>query len=73
MNSGETLKVLRLLRGITQKQLSDQLNISQQAVSKMESHQWIDKKKMEKILSVLNCSKEELEDIRKITSGKKDK
>ena len=70
MDSGETLKMLRMLRHISQTQLGDELGISQQAVSKMESHEWIDKKKMEKILSLLNCSKEELEEIKKIISRK---
>jgi len=73
MNSGKTLKILRVLRSLTQKQLGDQLNISQQAISKMESHTWIDNKAMKKILSLLNCSKEELEQIKKIISKKNNK
>jgi transcriptional regulator with XRE-family HTH domain len=68
MNSGKTLRILRTLRGLTQKQLGSQLNITQQAVSKMEKHPWIDSDTMKKVLSALGCSNEELTEIKKIIS-----
>jgi DNA-binding XRE family transcriptional regulator len=71
MNSGKTLKVFRILRGLTQTKMGDLLGISQQAYSKMEGHDWIDNKRMDEILEMLKCTKEELESIKKITSNKK--
>jgi transcriptional regulator with XRE-family HTH domain len=68
MNSGKTLKLLRVFRGVTQKQLGDRLRVSQQAISKMEQHRWIDSYAMKRIISALGCSREELKEIEKIIS-----
>jgi transcriptional regulator with XRE-family HTH domain len=68
MNSGKTLKLIRAIRGLTQKQLANLLHVSQQAVSKMENHTWIDRRYMQKILETVKCSAEELADIKRIIS-----
>jgi len=39
------------------------LNITQQAYSKMEKHEWIESKKMEEILILTGISKAQLEKI----------
>ena len=70
MNSGTTLKMLRTLKGFTQQQVADKLTISQQAYSKMERQQWIENKIIDKVLLLMNYSKQEMEEIRRITFQK---
>ena len=60
--------MLRMLRALSQEQMANLLNISQQAYSKIERHDWIDHKQMEKILSALKCHNHELESLKKIVS-----
>jgi transcriptional regulator with XRE-family HTH domain len=70
MTSGKTLKVIRILRDLTQLQMANMLSISQQAYSKLERHEWIDNKTIDEILEKLNCTREELDSIKRVMSDK---
>jgi transcriptional regulator with XRE-family HTH domain len=63
---GETLRVLRQIKGIKQQVIAKELGISQPAYSQIERRDYIDCKKFEKILSVLGYSTKEL---RKLTGN----
>jgi transcriptional regulator with XRE-family HTH domain len=67
MCSGRTLKKLRLLKNFTQQQIAARLGISQQAYSKLEKQNSVDRERLEKILSLLKSSYKELEDIKNFT------
>ena len=71
MDSGKALKIMRLARGLTQQQLADKLGIRQQAISKMERHERIGRKKIVQIISILNFSKQELEEVKRIIAKRK--
>jgi len=70
MNSGITLKMLRLLKGFTQREMANKLEISQQAYSKIERQPWVENKMLDKISLLLNFSKQDLDEIRKIVLQK---
>ena len=63
MQSGKTLKMLRIIKGLTQREVADEIGITQQAYSKIEKKEWVDEKKFTKILLLLKYSKRELENI----------
>lgn len=54
--SGETLRVLRQIKGIKQQVIAKELGISQAAYSQIERRKYIDYKKFEEILSILGYS-----------------
>lgn len=66
MNAGECIRSLRLLRGLNQKGMAHKLGISQQAYSKIERCHYIDREKLHRILSAMNCSNADLDIIRKL-------
>jgi len=70
MNSGITLKMLRLFKGFTQREMANKLEISQQAYSKIERQPWVENKMLDKISLLLNFSKQDLDEIRKIVLQK---
>ena len=71
MNSGESIKRLRLLMGLNQKGIAIKLGMTQQGYSKLERCKNIDREKLDKILKAMNCCEEELEIIHKLTHNKK--
>jgi transcriptional regulator with XRE-family HTH domain len=68
MSSGHFIKLLRIVKGITQKSVSQNLNISQQAYSKIERSKNIDKVALQRILAAIESSPKELEELKNILS-----
>ena len=60
MVTGETLRFLRIMKGIKQETLAKQLGISQPAYCKLEKKAEIGKQKWAIILKELDCKEEEL-------------
>jgi len=71
MHSGKTIRALRKLKGVSQQKVAMKLGITQQAYSKLETHEWIDNEKLENILTALESNGKELEAIKKIYSMEK--
>ncbi len=71
MSTGKTLQSLRKLKGKSQREIADKLDITQQAYSKLERREWIDIERTENILQALKSSRKELEEIKKIISSNK--
>jgi transcriptional regulator with XRE-family HTH domain len=71
MCSGETLKKLRLLKGLNQKGIAQKLGVTQQAYSKMEKLEKIEDEKISYILKKLNWASIEIDEIKmmKIKGG----
>ncbi|MBI2729874.1 MAG: helix-turn-helix transcriptional regulator [Sphingobacteriales bacterium] len=66
MINGNALSKLRQLKGIKQQQLAKKIGISQQALSKLEQREKINKEKFEAILAALKISAVEWEQIQKL-------
>lgn len=58
---GRKISRIRELRGMKQEALAEALNISQQAVSKIEQSEEIENKKLEEIAKILGVTKEGIE------------
>lgn len=67
MQIGKSIQALRKIKGLSQLQVAKMLAVSQQAYSKLEKQEWVEYDKVEKILSLLNSSRRELEAINKFT------
>lgn len=65
--SGETIRMLRTLKGMKQTEAAKKLGISQQAYSKMELNNIVSESKLVKILRAFNSSLQDLEHIIKFT------
>jgi len=63
MITGETLKVLRNIKGIKQETMAKSLGITQPAYCKLELSNHINEDKLQKILVILNCTENEVEKI----------
>ena len=61
--SGDTLRILRQLRGMKQEVVAKQLGISQPAYSQIERSAYVDCEKFELIVSILGFSKAQFKDI----------
>jgi transcriptional regulator with XRE-family HTH domain len=66
MITGETLRLLRTLKGIKQANLARELGISQQAYSKLEKCKNINEDKVNNLLMIMECGTEELEELQRI-------
>jgi transcriptional regulator with XRE-family HTH domain len=64
---GETIRILRTLRGIKQTHAAKKLSITQKAYSKIELSRDISERKINQILKAFNCIWKDLENIIKIT------
>lgn len=62
---GETLRLLRAIKGIKQETIAKKLGISQPAYSKIEKRDCINGWRGEQLLTALNCTRDELEWITK--------
>lgn len=67
MISGDSIKKLRILRGMNQKTISAKLGISQPALSKLEKCKFINGERLSQILKILNCKKEDIEKLKQFT------
>lgn len=61
MINGQTLRHLRTLKGLKQKEAAHKLGISQQAYSKLEQSAWLQGEKLHRILKALDCGKGDIE------------
>ncbi len=66
MYTGETLKRVRLLKGLNQKGIAKQLGISQPAYCKLEKRKNIDPARLQKILQLMHCNSDELSILEKL-------
>jgi len=64
MATGQTLRLLRTLKGIKQTALAKKLGISQQAYSKLENSKHLREERLRVILTAMNCTPEDIELIR---------
>lgn len=68
MITGEKLRLLRLLKGFKQKNVADKLGITQQAYSKLEKRTVINDSMLEKIITSMNCTTEDIDAINRLAS-----
>lgn len=61
MTDGETLRLLRTIKGMKQEFLARKLGISQPAYSKLEKCAYIKDKKLQEVLRALGCTAEDLD------------
>lgn len=64
--SGETLRIYRTIKKLTQHGVANQMGISQQDYSKWENKEIITQAFLERFLKAMRCSKEELQQIQKL-------
>lgn len=57
---GETIRMLRIIKGLKQSTLATKANICQQAISKLERSSKVREKKFLTIAAALKCSKEDI-------------
>jgi len=65
MISGETLRLLRNIKGIKQETMAKSLGITQPAYCKLEHSQYINGEKLQKLLAILNYTEKEIEQLKK--------
>jgi transcriptional regulator with XRE-family HTH domain len=68
MYSGQTIKVLRLMKGFSQQGIANALGISQPAYSKLEKRKAVNKESSRKILAILRCSADEIRSIQQFVA-----
>lgn len=66
MLTGNTITRLRQIKGLKQKHLAKKIGVTQQALSKMEKKENIEKEKFEEVLTALRISTEEWKQIEKL-------
>jgi transcriptional regulator with XRE-family HTH domain len=66
MCTGETLKHLRLVKGLSQKGIAKKLGISQPAYSKIEKRKKINDALLNRILLIMRCVANDIETVQKI-------
>ena len=67
MHCGKTLMLLRKLKNTTQQQLANNLATTQQYISELEKQNHFTGGKLDKILKALNSSKEEWEQLKRVS------
>jgi transcriptional regulator with XRE-family HTH domain len=71
MNSGETLRLIRTLKGIKQNTIAKKIGISQPAYCKLEQQVYIREDKLLKLLISLDSDKEEMEKVKTMALSNK--
>lgn len=61
MINGQTLRRLRMMKGLTQKEAAKKLGIGQPAYSKIEQSAWLQGPKLQNILKALGCTTNDVE------------
>jgi len=61
MINGQTLRRLRLLKGLKQKEAAKKLGISQSAYSRLEQSVWLQGERFQTILKALECTTADVE------------
>jgi transcriptional regulator with XRE-family HTH domain len=65
---GETIRLLRSCKKLKQKAVANSLKISQPAYSKLEKSKHITEERLERVLKAINCTKEDLDAMKKFLS-----
>lgn len=73
MKDGDVVKIIRLLRGLSQCGAGMEMDISQQAFAKLEKQSAIANQKLAVVLKALNSSQQEFDAIRKLSPPRKNK
>ena len=63
MVTGEKLRLLRILRGMKQQSIAEQMGISQQAYSKLENRKTITERSLKRVLDLLKCTQADLDEL----------
>ena len=66
MNSGETLRLLRTIKGFKQATIAKKMGISQPAYCKLEQRVYIKEEKLLKLLNFLDSDKHEMEKVKRM-------
>ncbi|HET6724218.1 MAG TPA: helix-turn-helix transcriptional regulator [Chitinophagaceae bacterium] len=66
MTCGETLKLVRKWKRLSQRKLADKIKTSQQYISELEKCRHFNGNKLEKLLKAMNITKTEWETFRKL-------
>jgi len=66
MYSGETIKLLRLLKGFSQQGIARKLGISQAAYSKLEKRKVVAHERSDEILAIFQCSEEDIKSLERL-------
>jgi transcriptional regulator with XRE-family HTH domain len=61
MINGQTLRRLRLMKGLKQKEAAKKLGISQSSYSRLEQSVWLQGLQLQHILKALDCSTADVE------------
>ena len=61
MIDGKTLRRLRLLKGLKQKEAAQKIGISQSGYCRLEQSAWLQGAKLQKILQALECTNADIE------------
>ena len=71
MTSGETLRLLRTIKGFKQATIAKKMGISQPAYCKLEQRVFISEEKLMKLLNSLDSDKEEMEQVKTMAFANK--
>jgi transcriptional regulator with XRE-family HTH domain len=71
MYSGLVIKSIRVFKKKSQREIAEKLGITQQAYSKLEEKEWIDRNLTIRLIQILGCSIEEIEELEKAFRIKK--
>jgi transcriptional regulator with XRE-family HTH domain len=66
MISGETLRLLRNIKGIKQETIAKRMGISQPAYCKLERASFIKEEKLCRVLVCMDCNKEDIEKVKQL-------
>lgn len=66
MHYGKAIRLLRMLKGMSQNKVAKLLSMTQQGYSKLEKKEWLSRDKYDAILRVIKCTQQEFELIRKL-------
>lgn len=61
MINGQTLRRLRLMKGLKQKDAAKKLGISQSSYSRLEQSVWLQGQQLQNILKALECTSDDVE------------
>ncbi len=72
MTPGTWIKWLRLTKEVKQSDIAGRMGITQQAYSKIENSDWVNKKRLPQILTALESSPDELMKVAELFSRKQE-
>jgi transcriptional regulator with XRE-family HTH domain len=66
MHYGKAIRMLRMLKGMSQNKVAKLLSMTQQGYSKIEKKEWISRDKADAILKVIKSSYKDFELVRRL-------